>query len=192
MTSPTRRARPAPKPAEEAEGPAHAYTDWTAVVPAISWIAPDYTPPEVVLNPEPPEEVVDPPGGPGSVPGQTAASAAALGHLKYVGFLRERERLVALMSVEYRQRFVREGDTLSDYTVAAVHPSHIVLRNGPTEHRLDITAPMPTSLMQKLAPVPPAMRVPPGRPEIRTGRDDIAERERRMREAAEQAGESPS
>jgi hypothetical protein len=67
-------------------------------------------------------------------PVQPTASANGLA---YLGIIKMGERQRALMFLDGRQRFMREGQSVGQFTLVSIAQDHVMLREGRAERRVD-------------------------------------------------------
>lgn len=76
----------------------------------------------------------------GSGMGMSFTSETLSKELAYLGVIKMGERQRALMSVDGKQRFMKEGQSVGRTTLVSIAPDHVMIRQGRSSRRIDLKA----------------------------------------------------
>lgn len=112
---PVEIAPPVPRP----PAPQATHTDWREVAPLIAWVAPDPVRTVTEEGPGPGGGVID------------APPAADLINWRYLGIVREKNAVYALVAIEGKQRILWEGDKVAGAEIVGITPDRLKVKvNG--------------------------------------------------------------
>ncbi len=118
-------------------------TDWLALADTLRGlnhnVVDDETP-----RPENPPKNPDDPEDPGSE-GEGPATYTA-GNFQYLGAILGSSAPAALIEVNGRQRFVREGEEIADLLVVSIYADHLIVEVNDEERRMPLAEPARSSL----------------------------------------------
>ncbi len=109
--------------------------------------------------------------------------------LTYLGIIKMGDRQRALMSVDGRQRFLREGQSVGQMTLVSIAEDHVMIREGSADRRLDRLAASADRLGYLGSNGPPVRLSDPGSFTSEMGMRDPSEaRRRQIAERIERSG----